>query len=254
MAEDQKPNEQKLEDNSGNAFNTDTQPNSSEQKNDPLFSDMVGEGKRYATVEELAKGKKEADAFIEQLKGETSGLREELDKRPTMEDIQDIIKSYANEQGSTNSKVSGEDVQKLVQTALQESKIADRQQSNVKEASDKMFELYGDKAKEKVQQKANELGVAVSYLEEMAAANPKIFYATMGVQDNPNNDQSHNSSNRQPEGNNAEQFKKQSDNQTGTWSYYQQLRKEKPNLYWSPKVQNEIFKLRKDKGPEFFNS
>lgn len=254
MAEDQnKPNEKKPEDPSGSAFNTDTPSNSGEQKRDPLFNDMVGEGKRYATVEELAKGKQEADAFIEQLKSETAGLREDLSKRPTMEDIQDIVKSYASEQESTNSNVSGEDIQKLVQTELQASKVADKQADNVKQASDKMFELYGDKAKEVVQQKANELGVAVEYLEQMAAANPKIFYATMGVQDNPNN-QGSDGGNHQPEGHNAEQFQKKTEQQTGTWSYYRQLRKENPKNYWSPKVQNEIFRLRKEQGPEFYNS
>ena len=55
------------------------------------LADLVGEGKKFATVEDLAKGKQESDRFIEQLQGELSGLREDLGKRMTSEQVLEEI-------------------------------------------------------------------------------------------------------------------------------------------------------------------
>jgi len=54
---------------------------------------LVGEGKKFASIEALAAGKAESDKFIEQLQGELKGLRTDLDKRLSQEEILEEIKT-----------------------------------------------------------------------------------------------------------------------------------------------------------------
>src|SRR5688500_15910791 len=56
------------------------------------FSELVGEDKKFKTPADLARAKAESDAFIERLKQENSGLRNELKTRTTMEDFMKTIK------------------------------------------------------------------------------------------------------------------------------------------------------------------
>lgn len=238
----------------GDAFGTtnaqDTSTTTS-NANDSAFPDLVGEGKRYATLEDLAKGKQEADAFIEQLKLENAQMREDLSKRPTIDDIQDIMKLQNANQGEPASEFDEEALNKIVTSQLSTMKEQERAHNNVKAASDKMVELYGDKAAEQVQAKANELGVTVEYLQGVAAKNPAIFYATMGVS---NNKTASNAGNQtaQSDSNTAQFNTNTVGTKEGTWNYYEKMRRDDPKKYFSPKVQNEIFKARKEMDADFY--
>jgi hypothetical protein len=244
---------QTTNDNNG-AFGTtnklDTSTTASNAK-DQAFPDLVGEGKRYATLEDLAKGKQEADAFIEQLKLENAQMREDLSKRPTLDDIQDIMKLQNENRGEPASEFNEEALTNIVTSQLSALKEQERAQSNVQAASDKMVELYGDKAAEQVQAKANELGVTVEYLQGVAAKNPAIFYATMGVSDTK---AATNAGNQTAQGDsNTAQFNTNTvGTKEGTWSYYEKMRREDSKKYFSPKVQNEMFKARKEMGADFY--
>jgi len=255
MADDNQTTTQTSTTTNGDAFgnnqttNTDTQTNV--QSTDQVFSQTVGEGKQYATQEDLAKGKKEADSFIEQLKLENAQMREDLSKRPTLDDVQDIMKLQNESQNNTqSSELNEEALNTIVDSRLKSIQTQTLEHSNVSQASDKMVELYGEKASEQVAKKAGELGVSVQYLQDQAAKSPSMFYSIMGVNDTaPNNV----AGNQSAQGNNTEQFNQVTHGtQEGTWNHYEKLRKEDPKKYFSPKVQNEMFQMRKQKDADFY--
>jgi len=237
--------------NKGASSTTDT--SSAEPKHDPYLG-LVGEGKKYKTPEDLAKSRLEADQFIDQLKNETAGLREELEKRPSKDEILDIVRSTRND--TTENQGSGLDEETVLNlvdtqvTAIEQRRIA---QSNAEKAANKVLELYGDKASEFTQGKANELGVSVDYLLDMASRSPDAFFATVGISGAAPKT---NSSNQAPQSTvNTEAFDQRQNESApvGSWDHFEKLRVENPSEYWSPKVQNAIFKARKESGGDFYS-
>jgi len=61
---------------SDDVFSTQT----GDQTSKTSLEELVGEGKKFKTVEDLAKGKLEADSFIAQLEGELKGVKGDLTK------------------------------------------------------------------------------------------------------------------------------------------------------------------------------
>ena len=57
--------------------NNETAPDQGANVEGSILDALVGEGKKYANLEELAKGKAEADSFIDKLKDENSDLRKQ---------------------------------------------------------------------------------------------------------------------------------------------------------------------------------
>ena len=234
----------------GNNQTTNTDTGTQVQNTDQVFTKTVGEGKQYATQEDLAKGKLEADAFIEQLKVENAQLREDIGKRPTLDDVQDIMKLQNADQNKPSSELNEEALNTLVDSRLESRQTLAIEHTNVTQASNKMVELYGEKANAQVAKKAGELGVSVKYLQDQAAKSPAIFYSIMGVD---NTAPTSVAGNQTAQGNNTEQFNvNPMGTQDGTMGHYEKLRKEDPKKYFSPKVQNEMFQMRKDKGADNF--
>lgn len=217
-------------------------------KNDasPL-NDLVGEDKKFATVEDLAKGKAEADQFIEQLKGEISGLREDLDKRLTSEQVLEEIQRQKAEasrnEGNTNSQNSAEDISEIVKQVINGEKAAETAEANLATANNKMVEIYGvDKAKEVVAAKAAELGVGIDFLQDVAAKSPAAFFNTIGLEGKP---ASVPAANAEGSVNTEGLAQNGTGTKEGSWEHFEQLRKENPREYWSASTQKKLFELKK---------
>lgn len=156
-------------------------------------NDLVGEGKKYKTVDDLATSRLEADNFIEVLKGEKAAesaevarLKAELEKRISVEDQ---IKALTKAPVAPASNAPTERVEEkpdLSQAVRAEVERLNRNQmitTNVETVANKLVEVFGseEKAKEVVNQKAKELKVSVKFLMDSAAASPEAFYATIGL-------------------------------------------------------------------------
>lgn len=225
---------------------TTTAPAATTNTPDPAspLGDLVGEGKKFATVEDLAKGKAEADQFIEQLKSEMTGLREDLDKRLTSEQVLEEInrRQPAQNEGNTSPQISTEDISDLVKRELTGLETSKTIEGNVSTANNRMVELYGqDKAADAVAKKASELGVNVDFLRDVAAKSPTSFFELMGVDKGTQGVPQSTG-----DGLNTEGLSQSSPAiQGGTVEAYSELRKTNPKEYWSPDVQKKLFELKK---------
>jgi hypothetical protein len=218
---------------------------------------LVGEGKKYATVDELAKAYLNADTFISRLTTEQEQLRVELAARQSVEELLNKKNTPAPQpepeahQPAKPAALSADELAELVRTEISKTSQEAQTASNVKAVSDKLVEIYGDvaKANEYVKLRAAELGISVELLQDVAAKSPKAFFTTIGL------DEKTAAPARPTHGDvNPQAFSANSPGQVkaGTYKFYEQLRKSNPSAYFSPKIQNQMHKEALEKGSSFF--
>lgn len=234
------------------------------------FSELVGEGKKFKTPEDLAKGKAQSDAFIEQLKQEQAGLRADLENaitelksRKSVEELMDRIQSSTtgtstNSNGNTNTSDGDNNppafdpskLDEIVEARLNKRETERAHQNNLLQVKTALQNQYGENYVTKLTETAEDLGLTKEALNAMAATQPKAFLKLMGVgneQKAPAPRQGDlfappvSSQNFVPTANNEKNF-----------SHYEQLRKSDPTKYWSPQVQNEMFQAASRLGDRFY--
>jgi menaquinone-dependent protoporphyrinogen IX oxidase len=229
------------------------------------LTDLVGEGKKFKTPDDLAKAKLESDRFIEKLQNEQRELREELSKRLSAEEALRRAQEAGSrvEQGATTPQTpppqrtqeQPADIMSEVEKALNRRDQQKTVQSNMDQVTSKMTSTYGsvEKAAEVVQQKAQELGMSMTKLQELASENPKAFFTLLGVNDKaPEAPKTSSWANTK----NAAAMKSgaaASMVNPGTYKYYEEIRKSDPAAYFSPRVQLQMDKDAREKGDKFFS-
>lgn len=232
---------------------------------------LVGEGKPFKTEADLAKGKLEADTFIEQLKAENANMRAKLGeaeqaslKGATMAEILEAVRKSTT--GSPNdppdpsgeepkdgnqSRLSEDDVAQLVQRTLEKNQTAHKQKANYDKVREAFQSRYSDPDKARLQYKsvAAELGMSEAQLDEFAKTSPSIVLRAAGLEGaKPSEPPSYLSNNQNSEagpGGGQEQAK---DN-----SWWESQRKAKGNKwYFQPKVQQAYWKDVNALGDSFF--
>lgn len=214
----------------------------SNDSSDNPVSLLVGEGKKFKSVEDLAKGKLEADRFIESLLREKAELLETLNKKQTEDQVQKSLQTaQETTQTSTTARVSEEpkDLKALVQQTVQNLFAEQEIQSNVTKVNNRLSELFGEKAPERVAQRANELGVGVDFLKSVAAKSPEAFYKLLDTGTAAPTGSVTQSTVTTPQTVGDTKT-------TKSWDDYSAMRKSNPSLYFSPQMQKEIFEAVRD--------
>lgn len=157
------------------------------------LTDLVGEGKKFKTVEDLAKSKVEADTFIETLKAERLAEKEEVARLRaellTAKSVEEQIKALSATKekpipnAQTELPVTAPNLSEAIRAELESQNRNRTLSQNVQTVTDKLIEVYGSeqKANEVVKAKATELGVSTKFLLDTAAASPNAFYNTIGL-------------------------------------------------------------------------
>jgi len=228
---------------------------------EPDLSEWIGEGKKYKTQEDALKSVPHAQKHIQNLEesysslqAELEALRAEAQKREGMEEV--LKRLEQRESQATEPQVQeSQGAQPSVDPASLEELVASRvpelfnqyqtqqkQEQNLASVQDELLKRYGDKAKEALAGKAQELGISVQDLKEMSMKSPKAVLAYFGSTGNPTRQiQSSVNTDGMSQG--------VSD---GTWKYYEQLRKTDPKAYWKGSTQQKLFKDRARLGADFY--
>jgi hypothetical protein len=135
------------------------------------FSALVGENKKFKTPEDLAKGKLEADSFIERLQREKKEMEEELTRLRVQKEVE--AKTKQPETSPTSQAPS--DVEALIERKLKEAKQTESRQANLKGAEHFLTETYGDQAEKVLKDQAREMGIDTNRLLDLAADTPALF-------------------------------------------------------------------------------
>lgn len=236
-----------------NLFNQDN----STQEN-PLES-LVGEGKKFATVEDMAKGKLEADRYIEELKqkleatSNTNAKLEELLEAIKSRDTTsrtadpDPTKTGGSEGKENTTSFNPDDIEALVSKKLEERELNRLREENTRDVQAALSKAYGDKARDAVASKMQELNMSEAEVTALAANNPTAF-KRLFIEEAGGRTLNFDSTRR------SEALKSSVSSNEKGWSYYREMRKKEPSKFYSPSMQRE-FNAQVDKlGNEVFFS
>jgi hypothetical protein len=253
--------------------NTSTQTTQVDETKNYL-EELVGEGKKFKTPQELARGKAEADAFVERLKQEQQALREEnarLQQEASSKNrLSDLLDRLEKEPGTTTTTsqttTSGEpDGSKQVITPEKIAEIIDQRVSqrekllieanNLQYVKNTLTETFGPNYSETLKSKAQELSVGTEFLDSLARAQPKAFLELVGVKAGAQQATRTSPTGGAPASStNTQAFTKTNVSTDRTMSYYDKIKTASPKEYWSPKVQNQMHNDALRLGPQFFDS
>ena len=149
-----------------------------------VLEELVGPGKKFASVEDLAKSKKEADAFIDKLKEENqearTALADALKKAEEGATVSDLLKEFRGSTSNSgdNQDLSEEHFQELV-TKIVEKREAEKTKAARREESLNPVRQKVNGDQEAVDlfiaEKAKELGMPKESLLSLAETSPKAF-------------------------------------------------------------------------------
>ena len=255
----------------------DNTPTPPEMDDKNYLEELVGEGKKFSSAEELAKGKAQSDAFIEQLKREQSELREALAESKSIEehlnDLRTAVVTHNKKEENISAMTvdpnaaapvvaettaqatpSPDDIRSMVEQEVSRRTSQAQVEQNLDSVISEAKRVHGDNYKQELSQKAMELGSTPDEMFEIAQKNPALFKSVMGLTGDKA-PATQNAPNRVFESVNTDALRSQNQN-TGKKGYsdFQDLRKTDPQKYFSPEVQNEMFRLAQEIGPEFLNS
>jgi hypothetical protein len=216
---------------------------------------VEAKGDNWKDPEVLAKGKLEADRYIKELEDQLNQMREDLKKEDYAEKILQEIRNKAadtstakqslpnndtagaEKDGTPQPSLSEEDLKSLVDKTLTEREKQNTVAQNIRLVDEELQRQYGTEAQKTVLKKAEDLGISLERMKEIASESPTAFFALIGDGKKTFNPMV-NSSVR-TEGVNLQPSTERD------WSYYQKLRRENRDLYYTPKVQQQ---LMQDKG------
>jgi hypothetical protein len=169
---------------------------------DPLEA-LVGDGKPFKDVAALASSKVEADAFIEQLKGENFQMREavkeaeeKLSRASTTTEILDAVRGM-HTQGKPNdppdrgdedkdrnqSGLTEEAIAELIQRTISKTEQDKTKESNYDSVKDAFLKAYADPDKARLQYKAAavSLDMTEDQLDAYSEQNPQMVLKAAGL-------------------------------------------------------------------------
>lgn len=224
----------------------------------PTVAELVGEGKKFKSVDDLARGKVESDRFVEKLKTENAALREALDSDANPDEILRRINSLVNAQGgsrsdttdqrsnqaSTGSQLTEEKVLEL----LEQQKAKEKALQNRSRYEATVSKAFGEKSGEVIATRLDELGMGVEELESLAQRNPAAALRVLGIKDGGASGSFNSSVNTEAFFGDAGK----GNGEVQNFQYFQKLRRELGERYYEPQVQKQVFEARKKLGDKFW--
>lgn len=220
-------------------------------------------GENWKDPEVLAKGKMEADAYIKNLEDQLSQMRDDLGKqdyaakllqqlegRASASTTDKPLESNTNTSGTvteghTNLAVSENDLKSLVEKTLTERELQATANQNISAVDSKLQDMYGTEASNVLLNKSKELGISLERMQNLASESPSAFFTLIGEKQESFKPMTQGSIRTDGV---AMQSSAQRD-----WSYYQKLRRENRNEYYSPKVQQQLMEDKMRMGDKFGN-
>lgn len=213
------------------------------------FEDLVGEGRKYKTTDDVARAVVEKDRFIAQLQRENAGVREALSKRINEEEFLKKLQEVARPNPAVEQEPPVEPEARPEASALTPEKVEEiiakretvaKRQSNLEATTKRLQEVYGDDYRSRVQTQAKAMGVNTEFLTSVAAESPEAFYRFMGL------DQERKADVFSPPPRSSVVPSIPRTN-VKDYNYYYRLRQEKGDAwYYSVPVQQEIWQAAKE--------
>lgn len=220
-------------------------PEGQPQAPDKYYEALVGDGKKFKDNESLARSKWESDSYIKTLEAkldnataDNKALREANTSQASMQELLDLMKQQRVQSDTPKAQTPQDNTPKfdpatlpdLVAARVKELDQQKLEKSNMDLVQSKIKEKWGSDVPASVRaqiENLGELGV------NLAKKYPDEFLRTIGAQVEGRQQTDFFSPPRS--GLNASTLKPEG-NKERTWSYYEDMRKTKPDLYYSKKM------------------
>jgi hypothetical protein len=225
-----------------------------------FLSELVGEGKRYASVADLAKGKLHADEHIKTIEEENARMREQFEAQTknseTLEKVLERLQTIDNparpvipepEDPDDDNHISRDSIASIVQDLMNETKAqesaakqAEVYKRNQAEAWSKLAAIYDgqvDKAQLAVAEFVGDNANRARVLDEMTRLDPEGFVKFMQAQKRSDVEFVPSAKSSAPKVDVASVGEL-------TWEKARAIRKSNPELYNSRQFQDALIKAR----------
>lgn len=232
------------------------------QQLDPVANDreeLVNKWKDKS-ADELLAAKIESDLYIKTLERQKDELREDFirsqQENQTRANLQDLIDRLNVQQLPEPQKKPEEvtqtfdpkAVEQLVTQKIAEGRLQEEHQNNYDKVQTKLKERFGNDAVSVLREQASTLHLSEAEVNDLARKSPEAFFRVMGL-----TDQSPQVSFQTPPRNDRRNDNYAPVSQKRTYSFYQDMRKKNPDLYWNPKTQVQLHKDGEAMGVSFFD-
>lgn len=240
----------------------DTMESQIEDNNKRYVDELVGEGKKFSDVEALARGKYQSDKFIERLKQELAEVRQDLRTQNSLQEMLREVRASNNHSNDENNNQSEdhnvdgtpnslkpEDIDKIVSQKLQEHENVSQARRNIEQVKARLKDAWGPQYAQRLAQEVGNLGLEREFTDNLAATSPNALLKLLNIQSSTN-------TNVMPNSNlSNERFKTSNSNTSNSknWKYYSEMRKKNPNEYYTPRVQQEMYKNAEALGESFYS-
>lgn len=151
---------------------------------------LVGDGKKFKDVKDLAKGKAESDRYIEVLKQRLDEANREINTRTSLDSFLKEIKSAKDhvQQPVVNPPINepkqgldDSEIEKRFEEYIARRESQQSSKSNLEKVQEVLVSQFGPETKIVLNNKAKELGLPLTELEAIASRSPSAFYRLIGV-------------------------------------------------------------------------
>ncbi len=161
--------------------------------NKNYLTELVGDGKKFKTQEELARGKYESDLYIktltrqlEDMRADVTRFREESVARARLEELVDQLSSKQLT-SSAEQPLAKEDskpeynIDEVVSNKIREIEAQRKEQQNFNDVKNKLKERFGDNYPNVLKQQIDNLGLTQEFVNDLARKHPAVLYKTLGL-------------------------------------------------------------------------
>lgn len=220
------------------------------------LEELVGEGKKFKDPVALARSKVESDRHIAKLESELKAIRTDMNSRLSLEELVTKMSSVRpvdappvsngdalNSNQNASTQLTPEDLAKIVDERVSQISAREQAKTNLNTVKATLKAAWGNEFPVKLREKAAELGVGESFLNDLASSQPKAFLKLVEIEKAPAPAVARDTGSplfgRQIDSS-KQSNTPASDSGFRGKSYYNKLRAESPSKFWDPKVQIEM--------------
>jgi hypothetical protein len=150
------------------------------------LTDLVGEGKKYSSVDAALKSIPHAQSHISTIEAENARLKSELESRRTTEDLLEDIRNGIVQPSAVSPTAPVLDqtqIESTIEALLTRKEQSRLEQLNVNAVVSEFTRVFGDRVKgeEEFIKLANETGMSIPTLNKLAATSPAAVLKLAGI-------------------------------------------------------------------------
>ena len=219
------------------------------------FNELVGEGKKFKTDKELARGKWESDQYILKLRDKLTKAEEELNKRAAMEELYNKLKTddtqtRQDELSVTPDRqgVNEDELEAKVSALLEKREKARSLETNMGRVTRVLEETFGSSntANSALNKVARETGMSMNDIRDLAQRSPEAVFKLVGITEQPKTSQVPTA----PRGSVMPSLGNSGSVRNA--AYYERMKTTDPKKYFSDKTTVEMMNDRRSLGDKYY--